>query len=187
MMESGSNLVEQPFFAVKNKADHWALSNVDLLESEILLSACVDVTRSCTLLHFGLFSWFDAMEFKSGRGIWEELALSHCVWLHCCWCRTIRTPNQWTNHHIFSVHKFVSFYKKKCRDALNKLCTYYCYGPPPPGGAGAGDLSTTLTAECFWGGGIGDLNLLSAHANCGSYLVQQTDVQRQHGRVQTAR
>ena len=59
MMESGSNLVEQPFFAVKNEADHWALTNVDLLESEILLSVCVDATRSCTLLHFGLFSWFD--------------------------------------------------------------------------------------------------------------------------------
>ena len=89
--------------------------------------------------------------------------------------------------YFFCSQICIFLQKKKCRDALNKLCTYYCHGPPPPGGAGAGDLSTTLTAECFWGGGIGDLNLLSAHANCGSYLVQQTDVQRQHGRVQTAR
>ena len=37
------------------------------------------------------------------------------------------------------------------------------------------------------GGVVGDLNLLSAHRHCGSYLDQQTDVQYQHGIVQAAR
>ena len=57
--------------------------------------------------------------------------------------------------YFFCSQICIFLQKKKCRDALNKLCTYYCYGPPPPGGAGAGDLSTTLIAECFWGGDWG--------------------------------
>ena len=56
------------------------------------------------------------------------------------------------------------------------------YAPPPQVGQGA-EIWANFTAGCSQG--VGDLNLLSAHAHCRSYFMQQTDIQHQIGRVQT--